>query len=159
MERERTWAPASLRASAYRSAGYFRNVTVVGAIRQSGPVAMRTLEGSMTSVRFYQFLKNILFPAMKRNDVLVMDNLRAHHHVGIALLAEQHHVRVLYLPPYSPELNPIELVWSTMKSRLRKRQDWNRRTFPRKLGACWRTFRGTNFKRSFASCLRKAQNN
>ena len=159
MNQDYTWAPAPCRAVSYRSAAFFKNVTVVGAIRQSGPVAMRTLEGSMTAKRFYAFARNTLFPAMNPHDVLVMDNLRAHHHPGLALLAEGFHIRLLYLPPYSPEFNPIESVWAAMKNRLRKRRDWNHRTFPRKLGACWRTFCGSNFRRTFQSCLAKAQDN
>lgn len=76
----------------------------------------------MTSVACYHFRNNILFTAMKRNDALMMHNLRAHHRVGMALLAEQNDVRVFYLPPFFRRSHRIVLVWSTMKSSLRQRQ-------------------------------------
>ncbi len=89
------------------------------AIRMTGPVVLKTMEGAMTSRRFVDWAK-ILASRLGDGDVVFMDNLGAHHAPEARAALERHGVRVVYLPPYSPDLNPIEMVWSVVKSKLRR---------------------------------------
>jgi transposase len=81
------------------------------------PCAFR---GSMNGERFVEYIKNSVAPALKQGDILALDNLRAHKVKGVSEAIEAVGASVLYLPPYSPEYNPIELMWSKMKANLRK---------------------------------------
>lgn len=96
------------------------NLTVVGAIALDGVRAMMAYEGGTTREAFIRFTREALVPALKRGDVVVMDNLRAHYAHEVQDAIKKAGADVLYLPPYSPELNPIELTWSKMKAMLRK---------------------------------------
>lgn len=97
-----------------------KNLTLLGAVRLTGWIVLNTMFQTANGERFVHWLKSSLLPKLKRGDVLVMDNLRAHHspHVGPACAARG--VRVLYLPPYSPDLNPIESGWALQKQHVRK---------------------------------------
>ncbi len=156
MARRRSRSLKGIRAVCCHPVTRGKNITVVGAIRRQGPVVMRSFTGAMTGRRFLAFCQSTLFPRMKRRDTLVLDNLRAHHHPNLLASASQFGIKLLYLPPYCPSLNPIEFLWAAMKGRLRGRQDWSRRTFPRKLGACWRAFQKRSFRGSFTCCIAEA---
>lgn len=96
------------------------NLTVVGAIALDGVRAMMAYEGGTTREAFIRFTREALVPALKRGDVVVMDNLRAHYAHEVQDAIKKAGASVLYLPPYSPELNPIELTWSKLKAILRR---------------------------------------
>jgi transposase len=96
------------------------NLTVIGAIALDGVRALMAHEGGTTREAFLHFVTHALVPSLKKGDIVVMDNLRAHHFVGVQKTIEAAGCHVLYLPPYSPELNPIELTWSKVKALLRK---------------------------------------
>jgi hypothetical protein len=85
-----------------------KNTTIIGAIRFSGVMAPMTIEGAMNGPIFTTYIKNRLVPLLKPGDIVVMDNLRTHKVAGITEAIESAGARVLYLPPYSPDLNPIE---------------------------------------------------
>ena len=91
-------------------------MTIIGAIKLSGVVATQTLEGSMKKEDFLQFIKLDLLPKLKKGDVVVMDNLNYHHREEVQEMIESVGARVEYLPVYSPEFNPIEMMWSQLKS-------------------------------------------
>lgn len=93
--------------------------TIVSAIRLSGKCATQTIDGAMNAERFKEYVEKILCPTLKSGDIVVMDNLSVHKVQGIKELIESVGAEVKYLPPYSPELNPIELMWAKMKSYLR----------------------------------------
>jgi transposase len=96
------------------------NLTLLGAIRAHGWVVLTTLFGSANRDRFVRWLKRKLLPKLKRGDVLVMDNLSAHHDARVAPACAEHGVALLYQPPYSPDLNPIESGWALQKQYVRK---------------------------------------
>jgi transposase len=96
------------------------NLTVVGAIALDGVRAMMAYEGGTTREAFLKFIRDALVPSLRKGDVVVMDNLRAHYTDGVQRSIEAVGASVMYLPPYSPELNPIELSWSKLKSILRR---------------------------------------
>ena len=97
-----------------------RNTTVLSAIRQDGPFACTTFEGGTTKERFKEYLETVRLPSIHKGDYVIMDNLGTHHCNFVGELIRAKGAIPLYLPPYSPDLNPIEKMWSKMKSILRK---------------------------------------
>jgi transposase len=95
-------------------------LTLYGAIRLTGWVVLSTMFQSATKDRFVRWLKRKLLPKLRRGDVLVMDNLSAHHDARVVPVCRDHGVRVLYLPPYSPDFNPIESGWALQKQHVRR---------------------------------------
>ena len=77
-------------------------------------------EGALNGDLFLEYVRKFLAPTLRPDDLVVMDNLSSHKVSGIAQAIEAVGAKVLFLPPYSPDLNPIELMWSKMKAILRK---------------------------------------
>lgn len=96
------------------------NLTLLGAIRLDGWVVLSSMFATANKDRFVGWLTNKLLPKLRAGDVLVMDNLRAHHDSRVRPACAARGVRVLYLPPYSPDLNPIESGWALQKQYVRK---------------------------------------
>ena len=94
--------------------------TVLSAIRINGVFAQANDMGDTTKEKFLQYVRKTLIPALHQGDIVVMDNLSAHHVPQVAQLIHQAGAVLLYLPPYSPDLNPIEKLWSKVKAFLRK---------------------------------------
>jgi len=113
-------APRGERAYAIVPHGHYVAVTMVAAIRRDGPVAPRSFVGAMNSERFRDWVSTALCPCLREGDVVVMDNLPAHKDKKAVESIEAAKARVLYLPPYSPDLNPDEKLWSKTKSLLRR---------------------------------------
>lgn len=97
-----------------------KNLTLLGAIRLSGWVQLSTIWATANRDRFVDWLSTKLLPKLNRGDVLVMDNLSAHKDPRVAPLCRERGVRVLYQPPYSPDLNPIEPAWALQKQHVRR---------------------------------------
>lgn len=97
------------------------NTTILSSIRINGETSYTTYSGGTTKERFVEYLQNILIPTLHEGDVIVMDNLRSHHvkEVEKTINNSDKHLTLLYLPPYSPDFNPIEMMWSKIKSVLR----------------------------------------
>ena len=70
--------------------------------------------------QFAEYLKTMLIPALSKTDIIVMDNMRSHHAKIVKQVLDESEINDLYLPPYSPDLNPIEKMWSKIKAYLRK---------------------------------------
>ena len=85
----------------------------------SGETVYTTFPGAVNGERFKQYLRELLVQFLRPGDVVIMDNLRSHKVDGVVLLIESVGASVVYLPPYSPDLNPIEMMWSKMKAFLR----------------------------------------
>ncbi|AKU95582.1 Mobile element protein [Labilithrix luteola] len=113
-------APAGVRVAESKPANWGSNLTVVGAIKNDRIVCHRTLVGAMNKPRFIALIRHVLCPLLPRGAVVVLDNLRAHHAPEVREAVEAVGATVLYLPPYSPDLNPIELCWSFAKTWLRR---------------------------------------
>ena len=97
-----------------------QNLTVVAAVSATGGVvAWEALDGSLTAASFLTFVTGTLLPALKGGEVMVMDNLPAHKTTAVRAAFAAAGVGVLYVPPYSPEYNPIELCWAGVKRSLR----------------------------------------
>jgi transposase len=96
------------------------NVTILGALSSQGILASMYLPGSCDQSVFLKYLEEVLIPQLWKGAVVVMDNLSVHKSPTVEELLASKGVRVLYLPPYSPDFNPIEKAWSKLKSFLRK---------------------------------------
>ena len=118
-------APSSQRAVDHAPLNTPQTTTVLSSIRLDGEKAFTTYQGGTTGERFVQYLKEILLPTLRPGDIVVMDNMRSHHVKAVREILEAKGMKVLYLPPYSPDLNPIEKMWSKMKAILRR---WKIRT-------------------------------
>ena len=94
--------------------------TIVSSIRLNGEYTYKIIDGAMNSANFKDYLSDNLLPTIKTGDIVVMDNLSCHKVSGIKEMIEAKGATIKYLPPYSPDLNPIELLWSKMKAYLRK---------------------------------------
>jgi transposase len=99
--------------------GHWTTVTLIGAIRLDGMFAPMMIEAATDADIFLAYVEHMLCPALKRGDVVVMDNLSSNKVVGVRELIERVGASLLYLPPYSPDLNPIEKAWSKLKQFLR----------------------------------------
>lgn len=97
-----------------------KKLTLIGAIKRGKILATKTLEQSMKSDDFLEFIQVELAPQLKAGDVVVMDNLNSHHRTEVKEIIESVGASIEYLPVYSPEFNPIEMMWSQIKSFVRK---------------------------------------
>lgn len=95
---------------------------MVGAMSASGMKTALNFEGTMTTDVFLYFLHHFLCPLLKAGDVVIMDNASVHKNEEVRNLIEATGAKLLYLPPYSPELNPIELAWNKIKQFLRQQK-------------------------------------
>lgn len=98
-----------------------KDITGVGAIPESGPVVFKSYDRAITSKTFLSYFRRHLLSRLTPGDVVFMDNLRAHHGLLVKRAARRAKVKILYLPFYSPQDNPIEKIWAWMKQRLRFR--------------------------------------
>ena len=99
--------------------GHYKSTTVTAALRASGPFAIELMDGATNGTRFRTYVADSLVPALTPGDTVVMDNLAAHKVAGIRQLIEAAGARLLYLPPYSPDFNPIENAFAKLKALLR----------------------------------------
>jgi transposase len=98
------------------------NVTMIAALSLRGVEAVMTIEGATDAEVFRAYVEHVLCPTLVPGDIVVLDNLRAHKVAGIQERREAHGARLIYLPPYSPDLSPIEPCWSKLKTLLRAAQ-------------------------------------
>jgi transposase len=114
----------------YAPHGAWKTVTFVGALRQRGMTAPFVIEGAMNGPMFLAYVKQCLVPTLRRGETVLMDNLPVHKVAGVAEAIEAAGATLIYLPKYSPDLNPIELAFSKLKAHLRKAAE---HTIPRLL--------------------------
>ena len=99
--------------------GHWKIVTILGAMDHRGMLAAMTIEAATDREVFLAYLDEVLCPKLRPGHVVVMDNLSAHKVEGVRERIERAGASLLYLPPYSPDLNPIEKAWSKLKQSLR----------------------------------------
>jgi len=100
--------------------GHWKTTTFTGALRLDGMTAPMVLDGPMNGVAFLAYIQQVLVPTLRRGDTVIMDNLPAHKGREVRLAIEAAGANLRYLPPYSPDLNPIENAFSKLKAFLRK---------------------------------------
>lgn len=116
------WAPRGERAHAAAPRNPGENKTVVAALTLDGVGSLMRFDGGMTSARFEGYVRHMLAPTLRPGQVVIADNLRAHHTDGARAAIEARGARLVHLPPYSPDFNPIEHAFSKVKQSLRRAQ-------------------------------------
>jgi len=119
MTRRYGWAPRPQRVSEAVPAGHWRTVTLLAALTLDGILASMTIASPTDGDVFEAFVEQVLGPRLQPGPVVVLDNLGAHKVEGVRRLIESRGAQLLYLPPYSPDFNPIEQAWSKLKQLLR----------------------------------------
>ena len=115
--------------------GHWKTITFVGALRQGGMTAPLVVDGAMNGETFLAYVEQCLAPTLKRKDVVVMDNLPTHKVRGVREAIEARGATLRYLPPYSPDLNPIEMAFSKLKAFLRKVAERTVQRLRRRIGS------------------------
>ncbi len=138
-------APRGARLVAAVPHGHWHTTTFLCGLRMSGPVAPLVLEGAINGRTFRAYVEQMLAPTLGAGDIVIMDNLGSHKVEGVREAIENRGARLLYLPPYSPDLNPIELAFSKLKRLLRS-------AAARTVGALWNTIAALLDRFSPAEC-------
>jgi transposase len=120
MRREYGWSPRGQRVRGTRPFRSWKTVSLIGAIRLGCRPKLMTHDGAVNGPVFLRFTKQRLLPWLQRGDIVVMDNLNIHRMNTVREAIEKVGARAIFLPTYSPELNPIELLWADMKRNLRR---------------------------------------
>ena len=101
--------------------GHYQTTTMIAAVRLKGPQAPWLFSGAMDGELFLAWVKQGLVPCLQREDVVILDNLATHKVAGVREAIEAVGARLEYLPPYSPDFNPIENLWSKVKAGVKSR--------------------------------------
>jgi transposase len=120
MARLRGRAPKGERLHAGIPHGHWKTTTFVAGLRLTGMVAPLVLDGPINAITFEAYIGQILVPELRAGDIVVMDNLSSHKGASVRAAIEAVGAKLLYLPPYSPDFNPIENAFSKLKALLRK---------------------------------------
>ena len=118
----RAWAKFGERAVGKRPGNRGSNISVIGAVGIDDVKGWYPYDGAIDGERFIGFMKTRIVTALKPGDHVVMDNVRFHHIAPVRQIIEATGAMLTYLPPYSPELNPIEEVFSVVKSKIKRSQ-------------------------------------
>ncbi len=113
-------APRGQRAYGRVPSNWGDNVTLVAPLTPSGPGPAMTLAGALDGLAFLAYVRELLLPTLVPGQTLVLDNLTVYHRAAVRRLVEAHDCRLLFLPPYSPDYNPIELAFAKLKAALRR---------------------------------------
>ena len=97
-----------------------KTTTLLSCIRLDGTTVPMVFQGALNKERFLEYLRDYLVPKLRAGDIVVMDNLGSHKVTGVADLIRSAGAEPMYLPPYSPDYNPIEKMWSKLKAYFRK---------------------------------------
>ena len=113
-------APRGRRLRAGVPHGYWKTTTFAGALRLTGMTAAMVLDGPMTGAWFLSYVEQVLVPTLRRGDVVILANLPAHKGSAVREAIEAAGAGLLFLPPYSPDFNPIETAFAKLRALLRK---------------------------------------
>jgi transposase len=119
LTRLRGRAPKGQRVHAQSPQGHWNTTTILGALRLDGSTACMTIDGAADTEVFQAYVREVLAPTLRAGDVVILDNLSPHKNEPTLALIRQAGAEVLFLPAYSPDLNPIEKMWSKVKNYLR----------------------------------------
>jgi transposase len=119
MTRLRGRAPRGRRLLAKAPHGHWRTTTMISSVRLDGSTACMTIEGATDTAVFQAYVRAILCPSLRPGDIVIMDNLGPHKNEHTVALIAAAGASTRFLPAYSPDLNPIEMMWSKVKALLR----------------------------------------
>jgi transposase len=127
----RGWAPKGRRLRAFAPHGHWRTLTFLGALRCDGLTAPCVFDGPINGQSFRAYVEQQLVPTLKPGDIVIMDNLGSHKGRAVRVAIRAASARLWFLPPYSPDLNPIEQVFAKVKH-------WMRIAQKRTIADTWR---------------------
>ncbi len=130
----RGWGPLSKRLKAYAPYGHWKTLTFIAALRHDRIDAPFVIDGPINSELFLLYVEKELAPTLKKGDVVVLDNLGSHKSKAARAAIRAKGAHLIFLPPYSPDLNPIEQVFAKLKHLMRKAQPRSVETTWRKVG-------------------------
>lgn len=145
-------SPRGTRAHDHAPEKHWQTRTFVGGLRVEGLTAPALFDGPMNGETFLAYLDQALVPTLRPGDIVVMDNLRAHHVEGVRDRIEQVGAELWYLPPYSPDLNPIELWFAKLKALLRAARCRTTDALSTTIGECLQQFSATECRNYFRHC-------
>ena len=128
-------APRGRRLLAKAPFGHWKTTTFVAALRRDGLGAPMVLDGPMTGQAFLAYVEQVLIPTLRPGDIVVMDNLPAHKVAPVRAAIAAAGAQFFLLPPYSPDMNPIEMALSKLKTLLRQAQERTRDGLWQRIGA------------------------
>jgi len=120
--------------------GHWKTTTFIAGLRHDGLTAPFVIDGPINGDWFLVYVEKVLAPTLSEDDIVVMDNLASHKVAGVREAIEARGARLLYLPPYSPDLNPIEQAFAKLKAMLRKAAARSIETLWRLIGRLIRRF-------------------
>ena len=145
-------APRGKRCIASAPHGHWKTTTFVGALRRRRLTAPMVTDGPMDGEMFLAYVRNFLCPTLQSGDIVILDNLSSHKVVGIGKAITATGATLLYLPPYSPDFNPIEKFFSKLKARLRKAAKRSMDTLWEEIGGLLDTLTPSECTNFFISC-------
>lgn len=152
MTRLRGRAPKGRRLHASAPCGRWQSTTMISSIRLDGTTACMTLVGATDTMVFRTYVQRVLCPTLRPGDIVIMDNLGAHKNAGTLALIEEVGAEVRFLPAYSPDLNPIEKMWSKIKALLGAREARTPEQLDEAIGAALARVTAKDARGWFASC-------
>jgi len=152
LTRLRGRAARGQRVHASSPQGHWHTTTMIGALRVNGSTACMAIEGATDTEVFRAYVGQVLCPTLQPGDVVVLDNLAAHKSQPTIELIEATGASVRFLPAYSPDLNPIEMMWSKVKSKLRSAAARTEPDLIQAIGAALKTVTEQNATNWFTAC-------
>lgn len=152
MTRLRGRAQRGQRVPAAAPCGHWHSTTIIGALRLNGDTACMAVEAATDTAVFGTYVREVLCPFLRPGDLVVMDNLAPHKSEPILALIRQAGADVLFLPAYSPDLNPIEPMWSKVKNTLRGLEARTREALFEAIGAALAGITPQDARNWFAHC-------
>jgi transposase len=138
--------------------GHWKVLTTLGTMSLRGIEAAMTVEAATDAEIFTAYVEQVLCATLRPGDVVVLDNLSAHKVAGIAEKVQACGARLLYLPPYSPDLNPIEKAWSKFKQYLRKAKARTAEALDQAITEALQTITAENAQAWFRHCGYRTHN-
>jgi transposase len=152
MTRLRGRAKGGARVLGAVPSGHWSTTTMISSIRANGETACLSVDGPTSSEVFREYIRQVLAPKLHPGDLVILDNLSSHKDSqALALIAAQG-AQVLFLPPYSPDLNPIEKMWSKVKEHLRSAQSRTRDALDIAIGFALDSITAQDAQGWFKSC-------
>jgi transposase len=139
-------APRGQRVKGYAPNGHWKITTFIAGLTQDGIVAPLVIDQPMNRAIFTQYVRQFLAPQLLPGDIVILDNLSSHKGTEAKALVEERGAKMLFLPPYSPDLNPIEMAFAKLKAFLRKAAERNRDALWDRIGLLLNNFPPTECK-------------
>jgi len=132
--------------------GHWQTTTMISSMRVDGTTACMTIDGATDTEVFRAYVQQVLSPTLRAGDVVIMDNLSPHKNDGTLGLIQERGAQIRFLPAYSPDLNPIEMMWSNVKTSLRSAEARTQPALTRAVAAALASVSAQDARNWFAHC-------